>query len=130
MKRIAFLLGLVLLLASCKDRVVETPDKLMDEETMANVLYDLAVLEAMKSRNPDLTGNSTPEYVYKKYGIDSLQFAQNNQYYAAEIRKYKKIYDKVNGRLESEKKIADSLARKGGEPAKPATSGGDAPRVQ
>lgn len=129
MKRIAFLLGLIVLLASCNDRVVDKPEKLLDEETMANILYDLAVLEAMKSRNPELTGNSTPQYVYKKYDIDSLQFVQNNKYYAAEIRKYKKIYDKVNGRLEAEKKIADSLAKKNGG-STTSSSNGNTPQVQ
>ncbi|MFT3794948.1 DUF4296 domain-containing protein [Flavobacterium sp.] len=131
MKRVAFLLGLMVLLASCKDQVVEKPEKLLDEGTMANVLYDLAVIEAMKSRDQGLTGNSTPQYVYKKYGIDSLQFVQNNQYYAAEIAKYKKIYDKVNERLENERKVADSLARKNGETAAPSSaSAGNTPQIQ
>jgi hypothetical protein len=42
-------------------------------------------------------------YVYKKYGIDSVQFARSNQYYAADIVTYKQIYEEVAKRLEAHK---------------------------
>lgn len=112
MKKIALFLGVLIALVSCKDTVVEKPAKLIDEQTMANIIYDLTVLEAIKTKDPKMVGTSTSDYVYKKYNIDSVQFASNNRYYSAEIAKYKNIYDKVNARLESEKKLADSLANK------------------
>lgn len=130
MKKAAFLLGVLLLLVNCKDTVVEKPEKLIDEETMVNIIYDLSVLEAMKSRNTALVGNSTSAYVYKKYNIDSVQFVKNNQYYAAKIEKYKKIYDKVNERMENEKKIADSLAKSKGEKITPTTPTDHTPQVK
>lgn len=119
----ALLLGVLVLLIGCNNAAVEKPDKLIDEETMGNILYDLSILEAIKTKNPGMTGSSTSEYIYKKYKIDSVQFAQNNRYYASEIAKYKAIYDKVNARLEAEKKAADSLVIAKGEKvtASPAT---------
>jgi phage FluMu gp28-like protein len=122
MKKLALIVSAIILFASCNNSPVEKPEKLIDEETMANIIYDLTVLEAMKARDAKLTGNSTSEYVYKKYHIDSVQFVRNNQYYAAEIDKYKKIYEKVNLRIEREKKTADSLAKAKGEKAVPATT--------
>lgn len=115
MKTIVILLGFAVLLAGCKDAAVSKPGKIIDEETMVNIIYDLSVLEAMKSKNPALSGKPTSAYIYNKYHIDSLQFAENNRYYAAEIEKYKKIYDQVNERLETNRKIADSIARRNGE---------------
>lgn len=126
MKKLACLISAIVLLISCNDSPVPKPDKPIDEETMANIIYDLTVLEAMKSRDVKLTRNSTSDYVYKKYNIDSVQFVQNNQYYAAEIDQYKKIYEKVNARIELEKKTADSLAKAKGEKAAPST----APKVE
>lgn len=110
----ALLLGVLVLLAGCNNTVVEKPEKLIDEQTMASILYDLSVLEAIKTKNPGMVG-STSEYIYKKYNIDSVQFTQNNRYYASEIAKYKSIYDDVNARLEADKSAADSLARAKGE---------------
>jgi hypothetical protein len=130
MKKIALLLSVILLFAGCNNSPVQKPEKLIDEETMANIIYDLSVLEAMKSRDGKLVRNSTSAYVYKKYKIDSVQFVQNNQYYAAEIDKYKKIYEKVNARLESEKKAADSLAKAKGENGIPTGATNDQPQIK
>ena len=112
MKKALFLL--VVLAWGCGQSAVEKPDNLIDEATMVDILYDLSVLEAMKTRDAKLSDNSSAGYVYKKYNIDSVQFAHSNQYYAAEIEKYRKIYEKVDARLQAEKTTADSLAKKEG----------------
>lgn len=118
MKKIFLFLSILILGSSCGDAVVNKPETTIDEETMVNIIYDLSVLEAMKSRNPGIFGNhSGSEYVYKKYAIDSLQFAQNSQYYASDVSQYKDIYDKVAARIESDKNTADSIAKKTGQKA-------------
>ena len=38
----------------------------------------------------------------KKYKIDSITYRENQRYYAADARKYKKIYKKVIERFEKE----------------------------
>ena len=44
------------------------------------------------------------KYVFEKYKIDSITYIQNQRYYAADVKKYKKIYKKVIERLDSETK--------------------------
>jgi len=135
MKNILFFFSAILLLGSCKNEVVEKPAKLIDEDQMVNIIYDLALLEAIKSQYQiSATENQVnpKEYIYKKYNIDSLQFAQSNHYYASDIGNYKKMYDKVSQRLADQQKLADSLAKKNNKgnlpSAKPADS--DTPRVE
>ena len=103
MKKIILILSLVLFLASCNHNAVEKPENLIEEEVMTNILYDLSILEAMKSQNPYAPQNQSmnpKDYIFKKYKIDSLQFATSNRYYVSQIEAYKKMYDLVNERLE------------------------------
>ena len=37
--------------------------------------------------------------VYKKYNIDSIQFADSNKYYIANINEYRDIFEEVEKRL-------------------------------
>ncbi|MBD3581971.1 DUF4296 domain-containing protein [Flavobacterium selenitireducens] len=111
-------IALVYLLAACGNSV-EKPDKLVAEDKMVDIFYDLALLEAIKAHKPNLIQRSKDpnQYIYKKYGIDSLQFAQSNRYYASDIRRYKRMYGRVGKRLEGNKKTLDSIvAKKTGQP--------------
>jgi hypothetical protein len=56
-------------------------------------------------------------YIYKKYAIDSLTFYQNQRYYAADVKQYKKMYQEVLDRLDEEV-AADSIASPGKEKIK------------
>ena len=60
MKKIIYILVLLLAVAACKKNIVPKPDKFLDEKQMENLLYDLAVLESMK--------------VSQAQKLDSLQF--------------------------------------------------------
>ena len=52
MKKILFCITIVLL-ASCSNSIeVEKPENLIEEETMENILYDLALLQALKGHSP------------------------------------------------------------------------------
>lgn len=88
---------------SCKKEVVNTPKKLIEKDEMVNIMYDLSILEAIKIQNPsslDTFKINSNQYIYKKYNIDSAQFAQNNIYYAADYKEYKKMYEQVKSRLD------------------------------
>jgi hypothetical protein len=101
-KLVAFFL-LFAILISCQKSAVPKPDNLIDEDVMVDIMYDISILEAMKSQKGDvLESNSiNPNtYIFKKYKIDSLQFANSDKFYASEIKKYKEIFDKVNKRME------------------------------
>ena len=124
MKRVA-LFFLALMVFSCGSETVEKPDPLLKEGQMVDILYDLAVLQAYKSSNPKgLTDNKVDSrsYIYKKYAIDSLVFAKNHQWYAANLEKYSAIQAKVADRLIKEKqKYASSIRDKAKTKSKPKT---------
>ena len=129
MKKILLLFSLIILLVGCNNAAVEKPKNLLDKEEMTSIIYDLTILDAMRSRNPaEAQKMQSRDYIYKKYNIDSLGFAQNNQYYASDIAAYKKIYEKVNERIDKEKKAADSIVKKSG--GKATTADSDLPQVQ
>ena len=105
MRKTVFFIGLVLVV-SCSRNPVPKPDRLLDEETMENIMYDVAVLQGASANAPEqlIEKNINPkDYIYKKYKIDSATFHQNNRYYAANVRKYKHMYKRVLERLQNQK---------------------------
>lgn len=107
-------LFLCLVCWACGDSAIEKPKNLIDEDTMVDIFYDLSLLDAIRSHNPGkLQSVKDPNlYIYKKYKIDSVQFAQSNRYYASDISQYKKMYQRVGRRLDRNKKALDSLTSK------------------
>ncbi len=130
MKKLLFVWCTVFVLASCNNNAVEKPDNLIDEAVMTDILYDLSIMEAIKAQNPySATPTTNPkQYIFKKYKIDSVQFALSNRYYVSQIEQYKKMYDKVAERIEQEKQLADKAAANGN--AAPAPSNAEAGQVQ
>lgn len=111
MKKSFLIVLFVLGLFSCGEAIVKKPDNLIKKEIIIEVITDLSVLEAIQSHNPALLElhNINPyEYVYKKYGIDSLQLVQSNMYYASNIKEYDAMYAKIKLKLEQQKAEIDS----------------------
>lgn len=104
--RNAWLLFAFSLLIACGEPVVEKPANLVPKETMVNLLYDLSLTHAAKGINPklvkDLNMNSM-EFLFEKYGIDSVRYVQSDLYYASLPEEYEDIYAQVVQRLESTK---------------------------
>lgn len=99
---------------SCKKEVVKQPAKLIEKDKMIDIMYDLSLLEAMRYQKPlslDSIDNDPTKFVFKKYKVDSLQFAQNNMYYASDYESYKDMFDEVNKRISVVQRAADSLAK-------------------
>lgn len=102
MEKVLSILVLMILLLSCKEDIVKKPKNLIEKDQMVDIIYDFALLEAIKyqSSNSLVTQKiNAKEYIYKKYTIDSAQFAQSNMYYASDYKLYNKIYDQVKSRL-------------------------------
>lgn len=115
MKKIVLFSVMFLAVIGCKETVVDVPEKLIEEEKMVDIFYDLSLLEAMLNYNPTLMSRNNIDpytYIYDKYGIDSLQFVANNKYYASDIKKYDKMYEKVKIRMEQSKADFDTLLKK------------------
>lgn len=90
----------------------EIPENLISESKMVEILYDMSLLSAAKGVNKKLLENKgvhPKEFVYNKYEIDSVQFAESNAYYSFDIRVYQSIYAKVKERLETDKKDFNTI---------------------
>lgn len=98
----------------CKEDLVKPPDPLIDRAKMINIMYDLALLEAIKYQNPIVLDSNQirpKQFIYKKYKIDSLQLAQNNAYYASDYKNYKIMFEEVVQRIANEKKKAAEVIK-------------------
>ena len=114
MKKGVLFFILISLILSCKEEVVKKPENLIEKEIMVDVMYDLALLEAIKyqSTNELETHKINPdEYIYKKYKIDNAQFVQSNMYYASDYKEYKKMYDQINSRLVKNKSLLEEAIK-------------------
>jgi hypothetical protein len=114
MKNFIVIILVLFLSASCKKEVVKQPAKLIEKEKMIDIMYDLSILEAMRYQKPlslDSIENDPKKFIFKKYKVDSLQFAQNNMYYASDYENYKDMFDEVNKRISVNQRAADSLVK-------------------
>ena len=90
------------------------PKDLISTEKMSAIMYDLYILNAAKGVNKkvlELNGIMPLEYVYKKHGVDSLQFAESNTYYAYDTKIYSEIVHKVKADLEKDKVLYEKLTK-------------------
>jgi hypothetical protein len=113
MKKSISLLAILALLG-CKEDLVNKPDLLIEKSKMMDIMYDLALLEAIKYQNPAVLDSNQirpKQFIYKKYKIDSLQLAQNNKYYAADYKSYKVMFESVVKRIENEKKRVNAVIK-------------------
>jgi hypothetical protein len=105
-----------LLAFSCGKKLMEEPEDLIPVEKMSEILYDMAVLDAIDNSYPQvLTDNDLKvmEFLYKKYGIDSLQFVQSDLYYASVPAEYQKIYEAVEERLTAKRDSISEVIKQG-----------------
>ncbi len=98
---------------SCKNEDdFPKPDKLIKKEVMEKILYDLALLQALKSYSSlqlEKNNLNSKTYIYQKYKIDSVQFIQNSNYYVSNIEEYKLMFENVAARLKKQKTENDTL---------------------
>ena len=111
MKKFVLIVVGITVLLCCKKGAISEPKNLIDQDKMVDVLYDISILEAIKVSNPaslQSRGIDSKTYIYKKFEIDSLQFAQSDKFYASDVAQYAKLYKKVIDRINAEK-TKDSL---------------------
>ena len=114
MRKAMSLLAIFMVIVSCKEEAVKKPSRLIEKGVMVDIMYDLSLLEAIKYQNPNsvVTYKTNPaNFIFRKYKIDSLQFAQNNVYYASNYSEYKDMFDQITKRIDREKAVADSLIK-------------------
>lgn len=83
---------------------------------MVNILIDLKLIASVTAANDikvlDSNYVQSEQYVYKKYNIDSTQFALSNNYYAFHLKDYEDIYTKVKDSLEALSRYYEDLELK------------------
>jgi len=115
-KQISYIF-LMILIVSCGSegkKRVKKPDNLIPKEKMVDVIYDMSLISAAKGVNRKLMeqrGVHPEKYVYEKHGIDSVQFALSNEYYAFDLDAYEEIYKEVKLKLTKNKKTYSDLVQ-------------------
>ena len=106
---------LCLALLGCQDiKPIEKPVDLIDQNTMQEILFDIALVNAARGFNvQQLVQNKIkPEkYIFEKYNIDSTRYTQSTNYYSSHIEKYKKMHLAVKERIEVLHAFNDSAER-------------------
>lgn len=102
---------LLLVIFSCQLKQ-ESPKNLIPEDKMVDIIYEMALIQAIKSHDYKLMNNKGVDpsrYIYEKFEIDSLQFIESNKFYASQLERYEKMHDIVIKRLDDNKKRTDSI---------------------
>ena len=102
MKQLFYLLFIVTAI-SCSKNPVKKPERLLEEEVMVDIIYDVSLLQAIEGAYPNklIEQNIKPnQFIFEKYQIDSVMYKENQLYFAADSRVYKRIYKKVSERLD------------------------------
>lgn len=114
-----------LLLLGCAEGQLPRPENLIPRDRMVNILYDIAALDAIDGTYPkalERNGIKVMPFVYEKYGIDSLQLAQSDLYYASRPQEYEEIYkaleDRITARRDSINEVIRGVNEKGREDLK------------
>ena len=110
-----FFLILISLVMACNSGQKNEPENLIPKEKMTDLLYDLYILNASNNLNKIEfeNNNLNPEqYIFEKYDIDSVQFAQSNTYYSNNLEIYKGIISEVKTRIGNIKTEVDTLLKR------------------
>lgn len=131
MKKLALII--VLFVFSCQNNGEEKPDNLIEKDKMVDILYDVSLLEAVRSQgiNGGVTNKEINDFVKRKYNVDSTQFVKSNRYYAADVEEYKEMYEKIKTRVDEELKKADQTVQGVVQPSTSpnSTQNSDTPKV-
>ena len=116
MNRIICYLLISLFALSCNNiDKPKKPDNLISKNKMIDIITDINLANAAKGIDKKLLekkGLNPQSYIYQKYDIDSIRFAESNNYYAYDVKEYEDIYLKVKQRLENQKQGFKAIEEK------------------
>lgn len=108
---IAFMLLLGVM--GCQDiKYPEKPDNLIDSQTMVSIYTDSYLANASKRFNRTIllrNGVDLETYIYKKYKVDSAQFANSNAFYTNNFDLYRDIMLQVTDSIDLRLQEVDSV---------------------
>jgi hypothetical protein len=104
---------LTFFLIACQDvKRPIAPSNLIAQDTMVSILVETYLMNAARSidnRTIVSKGILLDSIVYVTYRIDSLQFAQSNAFYSSDLELYKKLFLRVEEKLQVEKTKKDTM---------------------
>lgn len=103
---------IVCFVLACEARTVNPPPQgLLSEETMENMLYDLALLNALQASFLVQEGQAIfdGKYMEKKYQVPDSIWTASKKYYAQDPQRMAKIYKRINTRLNKAKDSIEVL---------------------
>ena len=106
MRNIIFVIATLFILSCDKNFKSSKPGVLIDQPVMEDILYDISLLKAAKSKKFKVLNDNNvnaDDYIYNKYKVDSITLRQNIEYYATNSFEIaKNIEDKIALKLKSE----------------------------
>lgn len=114
MRQLIYLFILICLMGCDGVDRPKKPKNLIAKDKMANIMHDLYILNAAKGVNRKLlekNGVMPVDYIYRKYDIDSLQFANSNTYYAYDTEVYATLIENVQKTLQKDKELYEKLTK-------------------
>ncbi len=113
MKNWIIILLFFLAFLGCQDvKQPEKPKNLIAKDKMIDMLTEAYLANAARSvdnKSIISKGIKMDSLVYKNFGVDSLQFAKSNEFYASDVNIYMEIFQKVEARLTRMQKEMDSI---------------------
>tara|TARA_B110000483_G_scaffold30935_1_gene37514 strand:+ start:16 stop:375 length:360 start_codon:yes stop_codon:yes gene_type:complete len=109
MKKFLTFFVIIFCLACDRSTPVVEPDQIIAPEIMEDIYFDLMLMKVIKNSNYVDEENKpyfVDQYIFKKYGIDSLKLIQNQTYYAQKPKMMKRIFENLEHRT---KLIEDSI---------------------
>ena len=103
---------IVCFVLACEARTVNPPPQgLLSEETMENMLYDLALLNALQASFLVQEGQAIfdGKFMEKKYQVPDSIWTASKKYYAQDPQRMAKIYKRINTRLNKAKDSIEVL---------------------
>ena len=106
---------LIFTLAFCGCQNVKQPEKpknLIAKDKMIDMLTEAYLANAARSvdnKSIISKGIKMDSLVYQNFGVDSIQFAQSNEFYASDVNVYMEIFQKVEAKLTGMQKEMDSI---------------------
>lgn len=108
-----FVFVCILTFSGCQNVVQpKKPDNLISKDKMVDILTETYMANAARSVNNRTIiekGVILDSLIYKNFGVDSLQFANSNDYYAADVNSYIEIFQSVEARLTAMQQKMDSI---------------------
>lgn len=93
---------MIVLMLSCESKTkIEKPENLLTKRQMIELLTDMHFANSTSGINNihEEKNRNYMSLVYEKYKVDSVQFAESNLYYAANVDEYEDIFLKVEKRI-------------------------------